>query len=70
MRTLTPYVKPFFYDQSETILEQRLIGMMMHLGLLRIGEHAEHGQVIRMTPLGRTIVAGHSLDDEAIVLNR
>jgi hypothetical protein len=42
----------------------------MHLGLLRIGEHAEHGQVIRMTPLGRTIVAGHSLDDEAIVLNR
>ncbi|QHW30170.1 hypothetical protein GZH47_04475 [Paenibacillus rhizovicinus] len=69
MRTLTPYVKPFFYDQSETILEQRLIGMMMHLGLLRIGEHAEHGQVIRMTPLGRTVVAGLSLDDEAIVLN-
>ncbi|MBM7564508.1 hypothetical protein [Paenibacillus sacheonensis] len=69
MGTLTPYVKPFFYDQSETILEQRLIGMMMHLGMLRIGEHAEHGQVIRMTPLGRTIVAGLSLDDEAIVLN-
>lgn len=69
MRTLTPYVKPFYYDQPETILEQRLIGMMMHLGLLRIGDHAEHGQVIRMTPLGRTVVAGMSLDDEAIVLN-
>lgn len=69
MLTLIPYVKPFYYDQPETILEQRLIGMMLHLGLLRVGEHAEHGQVIRMTPLGRTIVAGGSLDDEAIVLN-
>ncbi|WP_219836552.1 hypothetical protein [Paenibacillus sp. R14(2021)] len=69
LHTLTPYVKPFYYDQAETILEQRLIGMMLHLGLLRIGEHAEHGQVIRMTPLGRTIVSGLSLDDEAIVLN-
>ncbi|NBD22566.1 hypothetical protein [Paenibacillus glycinis] len=69
MATLTPYVKPFYYDQPETILEQRLIGTMLHLGLLRIGEHAEHGQVIRMTPLGKTIVAGRSIDDEAIVLN-
>ncbi|MFC4808510.1 hypothetical protein [Paenibacillus sp. GCM10023250] len=69
LATLKPYVKPFYYDQPETILEQRLIGMMLHLGLLRLGEHAEFGQVLRMTPLGRTIVAGQSLDDEAIVLN-
>ncbi|AZN40736.1 hypothetical protein [Paenibacillus albus] len=67
--TLKPYVKPFYYDQPETILEQRLISMLMHLGLLRIGDHHEHGQVIRMTPLGRTIVAGLSIDDEAIILN-
>ncbi|WP_308639156.1 hypothetical protein [Paenibacillus silvisoli] len=70
MNTLTPYIKPFYYDQPSTILEQRLIGMMMHLGLLRIGEHAEYGQVIRMTPLGRTIVAGQSIEDDAIILNR
>lgn len=67
--TLTPYIKPFYYDQPETILEHRLISMMMHLGLLRIGDHGEHGQVIRMTPLGRTVVAGQSIDDDAIVLN-
>ncbi|RAP76370.1 hypothetical protein [Paenibacillus montanisoli] len=70
LNTLTPYIKPFYYDQPATILEQRLISMMMHLGLLRIGEHAEYGQVIRMTPLGRTIVAGQSIEDEAIILNR
>ncbi|SEN26011.1 hypothetical protein [Paenibacillus sp. OV219] len=67
--TLKPYIKPFYYDQPETILEQRLISMLMHLGLLRIGDHHEHGQVIRMTPLGRTMVAGLSIDDEAIILN-
>jgi hypothetical protein len=66
---LTPYIKPFYYDQPETILEQRLLGMMMHLGLLRIGEHAEQGQVIRMTPLGRSIVAGLSIEDDAIILS-
>ncbi|GGD69081.1 hypothetical protein [Paenibacillus nasutitermitis] len=66
---LTPYIKPFYYDQPETILEQRLIGMMMHMGLLRIGEVPSKGQVIRMTPMGRSIVAGLSIEDDAIVLN-
>ena len=66
---LTPYIKPFYYDQPETILEQRMLGMMMHLGLLRVGEHAEHRQVIRMTPMGKSIVAGLSIDDDAIILN-
>ncbi|MBW7473425.1 hypothetical protein K0T92_01545 [Paenibacillus oenotherae] len=66
---LLPYIKPFYYDQPETIFDQRLIAMMMHLGLLRIGEHAEQGGVIRMTPLGRSIVAGFNIDDDAIVLH-
>ncbi|BBH20973.1 hypothetical protein Back11_23180 [Paenibacillus baekrokdamisoli] len=66
---LTPYIKPFYYDQPETIIEQRLIGMMMHLGILRIGEHNEQRQVIRMTPMGKSIVAGLSIDDDTIILN-
>ncbi|MBW7454120.1 hypothetical protein ACFOLF_05205 [Paenibacillus sepulcri] len=66
---LTPYIKPFYYDQPETILEQRLLGMMMHLGLLRIGDDPASGQVVRMTPIGRSIVAGLSIENDAIVLN-
>lgn len=66
---LLPYIKPFYYDGSEAIFDQRLIAMMMHLGLLRIGEHAEHGGVIRMTPIGRSIVAGFNIDDDAIVIH-
>lgn len=69
MLALTPYIKPFYYDQPETILEQRLIEMMMHLGLLRIGEHSEQRKVIRMTPMGRSIVAGLSIEDDTIILN-
>lgn len=65
---LLPYIKPFYYDEPEQIFDQRLIAMMMHLGLLRIGEHAEHGSVIRMTPIGRSIVAGFNIDDDAIMI--
>ncbi|MFC5650793.1 hypothetical protein ACFPYJ_17090 [Paenibacillus solisilvae] len=69
MKALVPFIKPYYYDQPETILEQRLLTMMMHLGLLRVGEHAEQRQVIRMTPMGKSIVAGLSIDDDAIILN-
>ncbi|MCQ6558015.1 hypothetical protein [Paenibacillus mendelii] len=67
---LTPFIKPYYYDNAETIFEQRLSGMMLHLGLIRIGEHHELGRVIRMTPLGRAVIAGLNLEDEeAIVLD-
>ncbi|UVI32410.1 hypothetical protein [Paenibacillus spongiae] len=67
--TLSPFIKPYYYDNAETIFEQRLSGMMLHLGLIRIGEHNELGRVIRMTPLGRAVIAGLNLEDEeAIVL--
>jgi hypothetical protein len=65
---LTPFIKPYYYDSPETIFQQRIVGMMMHLGMLRIGEHGESGQVLRMTPLGRSIVAGLNIEDDAIVL--
>ena len=36
--------------------------MMMHLGLLRVGEHAEHRQVIRMnTEWANQLSAGLSM---------
>ncbi|WP_274651630.1 hypothetical protein [Paenibacillus humicola] len=67
-QALTPFIKPYYYDPPETILEQRIVGMMLHLGMLRLGEHGESGLVVRMTPLGRSIVAGLNIEDDAIVL--
>lgn len=55
---LGPLVRPFYYDTSESILEQRILQMMMHLGLLRIGEDERFGQVVQMTKLGSSIIQG------------
>ncbi|GGG58379.1 hypothetical protein [Paenibacillus radicis (ex Gao et al. 2016)] len=60
---LMPLIKPYYYDDANKILEHRLIGMMVHLGLLRIGDHQEHGTVIRMTKAGRAVMAGISLEN-------
>ncbi|MDQ0058172.1 hypothetical protein [Paenibacillus harenae] len=65
-QVLIPYIKPYYYDGADTILEQRIIMMMVHLGLLRLGEHPEHGTVVRMTKAGRAIVSGISLAEPVV----
>lgn len=55
---LLPYIKPYFYDSAQSILEQRVIAMLLHLGLLRVGEHAAAGKVIRITPIGKAVIQG------------
>ncbi|MBW4082812.1 hypothetical protein [Paenibacillus sp. S150] len=44
-------VKPFYYDDAASILEQRILRMLLHLGMLRLGETAE-GPAVMMTPWG------------------
>ncbi|AFH62097.1 hypothetical protein ACVNS2_15735 [Paenibacillus caseinilyticus] len=61
---LGPLIRPFYYDSAESILEQRVLQMMMHLGLLRIGEDPQHGTVIKMTKLGTSIVEGTYVAEE------
>ncbi|MCZ8520518.1 MULTISPECIES: hypothetical protein [Paenibacillus] len=61
---LGPLIRPFYYDSAESILEQRVVRMMMHLGLLRIGEDPAQGPVVRMTKLGASIVEGTYVPEE------
>lgn len=61
---LCPLVRPFYYDSSESIFEQRIVQMMMHLGLLRIGEDERYGQVVQMTKLGSSVVQGTYVAEE------
>jgi hypothetical protein len=63
-KVLVPFIKPFYYDTADMVLDVRLIGMMVHLGMLRVGEHQEHGPVVRMTKMGRALIAGVSLEDQ------
>jgi len=44
-------IKPFYYDDAGSILEKRILRMMLHLGMLRLGETAE-GSVAMITPWG------------------
>ncbi|WP_054957109.1 hypothetical protein [Paenibacillus dakarensis] len=46
-------IRPFYYDTPQTILDHRIIQMLMHLGMLRIGESKQSGTVIRMTAFGQ-----------------
>lgn len=55
---LEPLIKPYYYDSASSIFDQRIVRMMMHLGLLRIGEKQGEGTVIRMTRIGHAVVAG------------
>lgn len=61
---LLPLVKPFYYDTQEAVLQLRVMQMMMHLGLLRIGEDEQEGSVIQMTKLGTSVIRGIYVADE------
>lgn len=59
-----PLIRPFYYDTPQSIFEQRILQMMMHLGLLRLGEDQQTGRVIQMTKIGIRIIEGTYVDDE------
>ncbi|MDR6549489.1 hypothetical protein [Paenibacillus qinlingensis] len=66
---LSQLVKPFYYDSSASIVEQRIIQMMMHMGLIRIGEDHSHGAVIQVTKLGSKVIRGINIaEDDKVVL--
>ncbi|GIP32408.1 hypothetical protein [Paenibacillus sp. J2TS4] len=61
---LVPLIKPFYYDSAESILNNRIIRMMMHIGLLKIGEEDGCGQVIMLTKLGSGVIKGTYVREE------
>jgi hypothetical protein len=61
---LTKLIKPYYYDTPESILQNRIVMMMMHQGLLRIGEKSQMGSVVQMTKLGTSIIKGVYVPEE------
>ncbi|KOR88796.1 hypothetical protein [Paenibacillus solani] len=45
-------IRPYYYDNPQSIMEIRIIRMLMHLGMLRIGESHSRGTSYKMTALG------------------
>ncbi|GAB1156926.1 hypothetical protein YWY31_29510 [Paenibacillus illinoisensis] len=55
-RQIGPLIQPFYYDTPETIYETRVVKMMLHLGMLRIGEQ-EGESTVQMTAWGLRLAA-------------
>jgi len=68
IQCLSPMVKPFYYDTEETIIEQRILQMMMHLGLIRIGENG-NGKVVQATQSAASIIRGVKVSDDEVITN-
>ncbi|NBI30488.1 hypothetical protein [Chengkuizengella marina] len=68
---LSDLIKPYYYDNVDSILDERVFKMMMHLGLLKVGEHETKGVVIQMTKIGTLIVKGiHINEEDTIILDQ
>lgn len=61
---LCTYIKPYYYDTAPIIFEKRIVQMMVHLGLLAIGEDESEGQVIRLTSSGQHVIHHHTFGEK------
>ncbi|HEY4391167.1 MAG TPA: hypothetical protein VGN02_07435, partial [Paenibacillus sp.] len=50
---LESLIAPFFYDTPESIFEERILRMMLHLGMIRIGENGDGKRYIQTTGFGK-----------------
>jgi hypothetical protein len=66
---LCKLIRPYYYDSSESILEARILQMMMHIGLIRIGEDEACGKVVLVSKLGSSVIKGSYKDEDAIDLS-
>jgi hypothetical protein len=64
---LCPLVQTYYYDTPQSILERRIIQMLMHLGMLRIGEQAEGRLVVKATPRSYMLAQGTIVSDEETI---
>lgn len=53
---MSMFIKPYFYDTAESIFEERILGMMLHLGMIRMGEDEQRERYIQTTPFGKSAV--------------
>lgn len=63
-KVLCPLIKPYYYDTAESIYKQRMILMLVHLGLVRIGEDVTLGPVLQVSKLGSSLIQGIYVPEE------
>ncbi|WP_410768379.1 hypothetical protein [Fontibacillus sp. BL9] len=53
---MSALIKPFFYDSPESIFEERILVMMLHLGMVRLGDDGQGERYVQTTPFGKSAV--------------
>lgn len=53
---MSSLIKPFYYDSPESIFEERILRMMLHLGMVRIGDDGRGERYVQTTPFGKSAV--------------
>lgn len=61
---LCPFVKPYFYDSPDNIFDQRILQMLMHMGIIRLGEDENQGKVVLTTLMGSRLILGTYVAEE------
>jgi hypothetical protein len=62
--TLVSFIRPFYYDTPDSIIEQRIFQMMLHLGLIRMGELDGQGPVLKVSRFGSDVIHGIYVPEE------
>jgi hypothetical protein len=57
-QTLCPFIRPYYYDSPETILDERILQMLYYLGIILRGVHEEKGDVVKLSIRGLEVAKG------------
>lgn len=61
---LCSLIKPYYNDTALVILQERILIMMLHIGMLRMGEHEISGKVVKMNETGIQLIEGTYVSEE------
>lgn len=64
---ICPLMKPYYYDTPRDIFEQRLVPMLTHLGMMRIGADEEYGSLVQTSVLGKSVIKGTYVPEEETI---
>ncbi|MEO3945182.1 hypothetical protein [Gorillibacterium sp. CAU 1737] len=65
---LSPLVKPFYYDSPDAIVKERILPILIHLGILRVGEDSNRESYVQITRAGAKLVQGITVSEEDRIL--
>lgn len=50
---LLPYIKAYYFDNEEAILQKRILKMLLHFGVVMLGQDDSQALAVKLTPYGK-----------------